>query len=116
VGIGFALTFGVPVPEWRAEVLAMVVGVLELTLTFHALSLKDKRSVVRRVIARTQEKFNVAAAEVDENDVLGTAVLGFVTVGNDARFIQSALDKLLGFVDRLELAEIVDQDIQIQHF
>lgn len=94
----------------------MVVGVLELTLTFHAFSLKDKRSVVKRVIHRCQEKFNVAAAEVDEQDVMGTAVLGMVTVGNDARFIQSVLDQIVNYVDRLELAEIVDQVVRVERF
>lgn len=94
----------------------MVVGVLELTLTFHAFSLKDKRSVVKRVIHRCQEKFNLAAAEVDMQDVHGTAVLGLVTVGNDARFIQGVLDHVVTFVDQLELAEIVDQNITVEHF
>ncbi|MBI5497291.1 MAG: DUF503 domain-containing protein [Deltaproteobacteria bacterium] len=94
----------------------MVVGVLELTLTFYAESLKDKRSVVKRVIHRAQEKFNVAAAEVDENDTLNTAVLGFVTVGNDARFIGSVLDKVVNFVERLEIAEIVDQSSRVDHW
>ena len=94
----------------------MVVGCLELTLTFYATSLKDKRSVVKRVIHRCQDTFNVAAAEVDENDMLNTAVLGFVTVGNDVQFIQSVLDKVVNFVERLELAEIVDQDIQVNRW
>ncbi|MEW5852561.1 MAG: DUF503 domain-containing protein [Myxococcota bacterium] len=94
----------------------MVLGVLELTLTFYAESLKDKRSVVKRVINRCQQKFNVAVAEVEENDVINTAVLGFVTVGNDARFIRSVMDKLVNFVDELELAEIVDQELQVEHW
>ena len=94
----------------------MVVGCLELTLTFYATSLKDKRSVVKRVIHRCQDTFNVAAAEVDENDVLQTAVLGFVTVGNDVQFIQGVLDKLVNFVEHLELAEVVDQHIQVEHW
>jgi len=94
----------------------MVVGILELTLTFYAESLKDKRSVVKRVINRVQQKFNVSAAEVDENDVINTAVLGFSTVGNDKQFIQSVMDKLVNYVENLELAEIVDQDIQVEHW
>lgn len=94
----------------------MVVGCLELTITFYATSLKDKRSVVKRVIHRCQDNFNVAAAEVDLNDVLQTAVLGFTTVGNDVQFIQSVLDKLVNFVERLELAEVVGQDIRVDHW
>jgi len=53
---------------------------------------------------------------VDLNDVLQTAVLGFSTVGNDVQFIQSVLDKLVNFVERLEIAEVVGQDIRVDHW
>jgi hypothetical protein len=94
----------------------MVVGILELTLTFYATSLKDKRSVVKRVIHRCQDKFNVSVAEVDMQDVHTTAVLGFATVGNDAAFLRQVLENVVNFVDRLEIAEVVDQSIQTEHF
>lgn len=86
----------------------MVVAVLELTLTFYAESLKDKRSVVKRVLARARSEFNVSAAEVDELDNPGGAVVAFTSVGNDRRYLEGQLMKLEEFVDRLEIAEIVD--------
>lgn len=94
----------------------MVVGILELTLAVPAASLKEKRSVVKRILNRTRHKFNVAAAEVDEQDNPGAAVLGFSTVGNDARFLRSTLDKLENFVDDLYLAEIIDRSLSIEHY
>ncbi len=87
----------------------MVIGMMELHLALidnH--SLKDKRSVVKRVIHRCRNTFNVAAAEVEDQDLTDRATIGFVTVGNDARYIQGLLDKLEQFVDRLALAEILD--------
>jgi hypothetical protein len=86
----------------------MVVASLELTVTFYATSLKDKRSVVRRVLARVRNEFNVGAAEVDELDNPGGAVLGFVSVGNDRGYLEGQLQALEDFIDRLELCEIVD--------
>lgn len=86
----------------------MVVAVLELTLTFYAESLKDKRSVVKRVLARAKSEFNVSAAEVDELDNPGGAVVAFCSVGSDRRYLEGQLTKLEEFVDRLEIAEIVD--------
>ncbi len=86
----------------------MVIGSLELTVTFYAVSLKDKRSIVKRIVARVQSKFNVSAAEVDDNDELDRAVLGFAAAGNDAKYVVGQLDALERFVDTLELAEIVD--------
>ena len=93
----------------------MVVAVLELTLTFYAESLKDKRSVVKRVLARTTNEFNVSGAEVDELDNVGGAVLGFCSVGNDGRYLEGQMARLEEFVDRLELAEIVDSRREILH-
>ncbi len=86
----------------------MVVAVLELTLTFYAQSLKDKRSVVKRVLARTRHEFNVSAAEVDELDNPGGAVVAFCSVGADRQYLEGQLQRLEDFVDRLEIAEIVD--------
>lgn len=86
----------------------MIVATLELTLTFYATSLKDKRSVVKRVLSRVRSSFNVSAAEIDELDNVGGAVLGIASVGNDARYLSGQLDAIVRFVDELELAEIVD--------
>ena len=45
----------------------MVIGVMELELALYDNeSLKAKRSAVKRIIHRTQNKFNVAMAEVEE--------------------------------------------------
>jgi uncharacterized protein len=93
----------------------MVVATLELTLTFYAESLKDKRSVVKRVLSRTRSEFNVSAAEVDELDNPNGAVIGFTSCGTDRRYLEGQLQKLEEFVDRLELAEIVDVHREIMH-
>jgi uncharacterized protein len=87
----------------------VIVATLELTITFYATSLKDKRSVVKRVLSRVKNTFNASAAEVDELDNPGGAVLGIAVVGNDARHLQGTLQAIEDFVDRLELCEIVDR-------
>ncbi|MCB9006264.1 MAG: DUF503 domain-containing protein [Ardenticatenaceae bacterium] len=56
-------------------------------------SLKEKRSIVKSILNRLPQKFNVAVAEVDQQDVWGTAVIGLVTVGNDAAHLHSQLQK-----------------------
>jgi len=94
----------------------MVIGILELTLAIPAASLKEKRSVIKRIVNRGRNKFNVAAAEIDALDHISSGVIGFTTVGNDARFLRSTLDKLLNFIEDVYLAEIVDQQITIEHY
>jgi hypothetical protein len=69
--------------------------------------------VVKKILERTKSRFNVAAAEVGDNDRHRQALLAFVTVGNDSRTINSALDKVLNFIEGLFLAEIVDHSIEL---
>lgn len=94
----------------------MWVGVLELTLSIYAESLKDKRSVVKRVSQRCRNEFNVSVAEVDEQDTATTAVLGVVSVGSDRRYLEGQLNKLEDFVERLEVAEIADAVVAFEKF
>ena len=79
---------------------------LELAL-YDNESLKSKRSVVKRVIHRCRNKFNVAAAEVADHDLTDRAIIGVVTVGNDGRVLRSKLDKLESFVEGLALADVI---------
>jgi uncharacterized protein YlxP (DUF503 family) len=93
----------------------MTVGIARLTLFIpDSHSLKEKRMVVRRVKDRTRAKFNVAIAEVEDNDVWQRAVLGLALVGNERRFVESALDQVVRFV-RGE-AEVVNAERELQTF
>lgn len=94
----------------------MVVGVLDLRLAVPAFTLKEKRSIVQRVLHRTRNRFNVSGAEVGELDVPGTAQLGFASISNDRRYLEGQLMKLERFVDDLELAEITDSELTFEHY
>jgi hypothetical protein len=94
----------------------MVVGVCRITLAIPETgSLKGKRSVVRRVISRVRARYNVAMAETDDQDIWQTAVLGFAVVGNDHRFVNSMVDKIVDFIQELYLAEVEDHTYEILH-
>jgi len=95
----------------------MVVALCEFTLSLAGNdSLKGKRSVVRGTIQRVQNKFHISVAEVDDNDALGHAVLGFAVVGNNSRFVESVATKVLRFVDNLGLAELTDDHFEVFHW
>jgi uncharacterized protein YlxP (DUF503 family) len=55
-------------------------------------SLKDKRQVVKSIIDRLRNGFNVAVAEVDEKDHHQTIVLGITTVGDEAQYVTRTLE------------------------
>ena len=91
----------------------MTVGIARLTLFLPEVhSLKEKRMVLRRVKDRAQQKFNLAIAEVGDNDVWQRARLGIAVLGSGRRFVESALDEVVRFV-RGEV-EVTDVEREIQ--
>ncbi|WP_462269027.1 DUF503 domain-containing protein [Desulfobacter sp.] len=94
----------------------MVVGIGQIKFRLYdAHSLKAKRSVVKSIISRLQNRFNISVAETDLNDSHDWARIGFSLVGNDARMINSKVDKVFNAADRLGLAVIVDTHMEIIH-
>lgn len=94
----------------------MVVGICRITLHIEGNdSLKGKRRVVRRVIDRTRNKFNVAIAEVDALDQHRRAVIGFAVVSNEAPHVNSMLDTIGAFVCSTSEAMVLDRSIELIH-
>lgn len=90
-------------------------GIIELYI-HESRSLKEKRSVLRSVLRRTQNEFNISIAEVADMDNWKKATVGFSLVGNEAAFINSKTDKVLRFIEELYLAEVVRSKIEIMSF
>ena len=92
----------------------MVVGSMKIELHLHDnRSLKGKRKIVKSIVNKIKNKFNVAIAEVGSNDKWQKIELGVCAVGNNRRHIDSSLNNVLAFVDSLFLAEIVNSEIEI---
>jgi hypothetical protein len=95
----------------------MVAGVCCLRLALHdVFSLKEKRSIVKKIVERVRNRFPVSIAEVGDNDILRSAQVGFSMVGNDRAYINSCLDKVIDYIESLHLAEIVDEQMEIMSF
>ena len=88
----------------------MRVAVLHVELFIpHALSLKDKRMVLRRVKDRLG-KFNVAVAEVEHQDAWQRAGLGIVAISTTAAHVEQQLASVADEIDRVEPCQIAGQD------
>jgi uncharacterized protein len=87
-------------------------GIIQLRIPESG-SLKEKRSVLSKIIRRTQNEFNVSLAEIGDLDHHKSAKIGFAFVGNDSRFINGKVDHLLTFIDHLHAAEILNSKIEI---
>ena len=62
-------------------------------------SLKEKRRILKSVLKRLTNQFNVAAAEVDAHDVWQTAVIGLAAVGNDSAYLHGLMEKAVGWIE-----------------
>jgi uncharacterized protein YlxP (DUF503 family) len=92
----------------------MVIGVLQLEINIHdAMSLKDKRRVVKSLKDRLAHGRNISVAEVGALDEHQTAILGVAMVSNDTRYVQGALSKLVDFVRTVPQADLVDYQIDL---
>jgi uncharacterized protein YlxP (DUF503 family) len=93
----------------------MTIGVARVTLfVAGSHSLKEKRSVIRRLKDLVTQKFNVSIAEVGSNDVWQRAVVGLALVGNERRFVESQLDEVLSFIRGK--AEVLDETKELESF
>jgi uncharacterized protein YlxP (DUF503 family) len=76
----------------------VLIGVMEIDFRlFGAFSLKDKRRFVKSLIDKTRKLFNVSIAEVDNNETVNFATIGYSCVSNSSRFIEQVLDRILEF-------------------
>lgn len=79
----------------------MIVGVLTVELHLHGLtSLKQKRSIIKSLLGRMRNKFNISAAEVYRQDNKQLAVVGISIVSNETRYINQQFDKIINFMER----------------
>ena len=93
----------------------MNVGVAQVSLRLpENLSLKGKRQVRQSIISRVRNRFDVAVAEVDDNDDWRLMTIGISAVSNDRRFTNSVLSRVVEFIEKARFeAEMLDYEIEI---
>jgi len=93
----------------------MNVGVCKVSLRLpENLSLKGKRRVVKSITTRVANKFNVAVAEVDDEDRWQLATIGICCVSNNGRHANEVLSKAVDFIIKSRFdVEILDYEIEI---
>ncbi|GAB4165070.1 MAG: DUF503 domain-containing protein [Candidatus Promineifilaceae bacterium] len=63
-------------------------------------SIKDKRQIVKSLLKRLPQQFNVAVAEIDHQNVWQTTAIGLVTVGTNAAYLHSLLEKSVSWIQQ----------------
>ena len=93
---------------------AMRIGVLRVYfMILDAHSLKEKRMVLRSLKDRLSNTFNVSVAEIGCNDKWQLGELGLATVGNDAKFVNAAMEEVKNFIQSNPAIRIIESDIEV---
>ena len=78
----------------------MIVGALRIVLHLpDSHSLKDKRQIVKSLLTRARQDFQVSAAEVGDAERWQIAELGFACVSESAAHVDEVLEKVTRFIE-----------------
>lgn len=92
----------------------MIIVACKLGLFFPAVhSLKQKRQLLKRIIAQLQSRFSGAIAEVGMQDLWQRSEIAFCLVGTDASQLQALADKAVSFVEGLHLADVLSHEKEV---
>jgi uncharacterized protein YlxP (DUF503 family) len=71
-------------------------------------SVRDKRRIVKSILARVRSRFNVSGAETGDIGQASTSVLAFTVCGAETAIQRVVLERVRAFVERNADAEVVD--------
>ncbi len=83
------------------------VATIDIEVT-DALTLKDKRQVVRSLLARIRNNFNVSAAEVGHLNAHTLTTFGIAAVANDKGYVHGMLEKVVDLIEREPRVLVLD--------
>lgn len=76
-------------------------------------SLKEKRMVFRSIIDKTKHKFNISIAEVEDQDLHNSIVIGFACINSDKNVVNSIVNKVINYIEDNTEAEILNVEIEV---
>ena len=77
-------------------------------------SLKEKRMIVKSLVAKLQERFHVSAAEIDEQDTHQIIVIGAAAIVPNNAVADSLMEEISKFVEASTEAEILNENREIR--
>ena len=77
-------------------------------------SLKEKRSIVKSLIAKLRNRYHVSAAEIDEQDTHHMIVIGVAAIVPHNAMADSLMEDISLFVEENTDAEIIDEEREIR--
>lgn len=88
-----------------------------MTFRLHASwvhSLKEKRMIVKSLVAQLQNRFHVSAAEIDEQDTHQIIVIGIAAIVPHNAMADNLMDEISQFVETATDAQILEETREIR--
>ena len=77
-------------------------------------SLKEKRMVVKSILAKIRNKFQISAAEVEDQDIHQSIVIGVAAIVPHSAQADRVMDEILQFTEENTEAEIVAEERELR--
>lgn len=92
----------------------MTIGLLKVALFIpQSNSLKAKRMVLHSLKARLRNNFNVAVAQIDDEDKWQRTTLAVVGVESDRKNMNSILSSVVNFIERFNNLNLIDYEMEL---
>ncbi|EJE7233491.1 DUF503 domain-containing protein [Clostridium botulinum] len=78
----------------------MIIGTAKIHLYANWVhSLKEKRMIVKSIVSKTKNKFNVSIAEVEMQDIHQSIVIGISCVSNSTKQADSIIQNVVNYIE-----------------
>lgn len=95
----------------------MVIGVLQLDLHLHGpQSLKQKRGVIQKILARCRNRFPASCAEIGHQDLWQRALLGFAVISSSEQVVAPILTRIEDEVLSSAELDLINADTEFIHY
>ncbi|TCP30291.1 hypothetical protein EV207_106114 [Scopulibacillus darangshiensis] len=79
----------------------MIIGVVRCEcMLYNAQSLKDKRAVIKSILTKAKQRFNISAAEISFHEAWQRTELVFTSVANEKVAVERELQKAIKLIDQ----------------
>jgi len=91
----------------------MIIGILKLELFLPVPnSLKAKRAILKKVINRLRNTFNISVSELDYQDLWQRSVIGVSIIGSEKRYLNGVMDKVVDFVETVDDVQLLNYSLE----
>ena len=78
-------------------------------------SLKEKRMIVKSIISKLQNKFNISVCEIENQDIHNLITIGIAGIALDSKVCDSTIDNIINYIEDITDAEIlsIEQEVNL---